>query len=79
MASCAVVQFDGTLKLTNDSVSNCSSYVVLDSSDYSLMVSSYSVQPSEIAYVFSWGFGVVLFFWFLGYSIGIAKGVINKV
>lgn len=33
----------------------------------------------EIAQVFSWGFGAVVFFWFLGQCIGAALGVIRRV
>lgn len=32
----------------------------------------------EIATVFSWGFGAVVFFWFLGQCIGAALGVIRR-
>lgn len=33
---------------------------------------------SEIATVFSWGFGAVVFFWFLGQCIGAVLGVIRR-
>lgn len=36
------------------------------------------VTGPEIATVFAWGFGVVVFFWFLGYCIQVAQGAINK-
>lgn len=34
--------------------------------------------PGDIAMVFSWGFGAVVFFWFLGQCIGAAIGVIRR-
>lgn len=38
------------------------------------------VQPTaaQIAFVFSWGFGAVVFFFFLGFTIGIVAKVIGK-
>lgn len=38
------------------------------------------VKPSaaDIAYVFSWGFGAVVFFFFMGFVIGIAAKLIEE-
>lgn len=38
------------------------------------------VQPTaeQIAFVFSWGFGAVVFFFFLGFVVGVASRVISK-
>jgi hypothetical protein len=38
-----------------------------------------SVSPLEVGTAFSWGFGVVVFFWFIGYSIRAAKQPIKQV
>ena len=37
-----------------------------------------SPTPENILYVFTWGFGAVVFFFFLGFVIGMASGVIKK-
>lgn len=36
------------------------------------------VDSATIFYVWSWGFGSVIFFWFLGYCVGVAKQVIRQ-
>lgn len=37
------------------------------------------ITPDQIVYVVGWGFGVVLFGFLLGYVLGLAIGLINKV
>ena len=37
------------------------------------------ITPEQMVYVIGWGFGVVLFGWLLGYGLGLALGLINKV
>jgi hypothetical protein len=32
-----------------------------------------------VALTFSWGFGVVLFFWFIGYGVALAVGMVRKL
>ena len=54
-------------------------FIILNNSDYSLMVQAYEVTPEQVLQVFTWGFGVVLFFWSLGYAVGVAKQMINKL
>lgn len=83
---------NGKVSVTGASPSSCGGYVILNSAEYQVITQAnahlqepdlsgsvdFDVMPADIAYVFSWGFGAVLFFWFLGYSVGIAKGLINK-
>lgn len=54
-------------------------FIILNNADYSLMVQAYQVTPEQVLQVFTWGFGVVLFFWSLGYAVGVAKQMINKL
>lgn len=42
--------------------------------DYSAIIAN-----EDVAAVFSWGFGVVLLFWSLGFAIGAARTVIFKL
>lgn len=37
------------------------------------------ITPETIAYVAAWGFGVVFLGFLLGYSLGIAIGIIKKL
>ena len=37
------------------------------------------ITPEQILTVISWGFGVVLLGWLLGYGLGRALGIIKKV
>jgi hypothetical protein len=37
------------------------------------------LTPELIAQVFGFGFGAVIFFWSLGYAVGVGTGVIKKV
>lgn len=39
---------------------------------------SLGVDSAGLALVFGWGFAAVIFFWFLGYCVGIAKALIQK-
>lgn len=79
MANCITVNTDGTFSLTTLSPADCTSYVLLDASDFRTMVESYDIASADVLYVFSWGFGAVLFFWSMGYAVGVAKSLINKV
>lgn len=62
----------------------CPSLVLLSNADYAnislaTVGASEPITPEQVTLVFSWGFGVVLFFWSLGYAVGVAKSVINKL
>jgi len=37
------------------------------------------IDAVTILYVWSWGFGSVVFGWFLGFGIGVARDVIREV
>jgi len=77
---CIKLKTNGTLQIENlNADGTCSNYVLLQQSDYSLMVQSYNITPEQVLSVFSWGFGVVLLFWSLGYAIGAAKMAISKL
>lgn len=40
---------------------------------------SLGVTPSEILYVYSWGFAAVLTAWMVGYGVSLAIGLIRKL
>ena len=79
MAQCAIDNGSGLLELVTLSPDSCTGVVLLSPADYSLMVQSYQIAPADVLYVFSWGFGAVLFFWSLGYSVGVAKKLIQTL
>lgn len=37
------------------------------------------ITPTDVLYVFSWGFGVILAFWALGYGAGCMISAIRKM
>ena len=47
--------------------------------DEVLAPSVLGITPESIAHVYSWGFGVVLLAFLLGYVAGVALGLIRKV
>jgi len=77
----ACFQIDGSnqLVLTNETDFECTSYVLIDSLQYQTMVQTVEIDPLEIAGVFGWAFGTVVFFWYLGTQIGVGKSLIKKV
>lgn len=42
-------------------------------------LSMYDINPANILYVTSWGMGVILMMWALGYAVASAVKVINKL
>jgi hypothetical protein len=79
MPLCVIVDESNYLKASTTSEQECSSYLVVDSTEYNLMQTGYSIDPIDIAEAFTWGFGTYVFFWFLGYCISTARLVIKRV
>lgn len=79
---CYQVENNGTLQsVAKNTDGSCPSnaFVLMEQSDYALMVQAYEVTPEQVLSVFTWGFGVVLLFWSLGYAVGVAKQAISKL
>lgn len=54
--------------------------VVMTYGEYVALVPANTViTASEILYVVSWGFGVVLLGWAIGYILGLVIGIIKKI
>ncbi|MCF6281454.1 MAG: hypothetical protein L3J28_04450 [Candidatus Polarisedimenticolaceae bacterium] len=47
--------------------------------DFIAALTAYGVTPENILYVFSWGMGVVLMSWSVGFAVGVGIKMINKV
>lgn len=75
---CVQPDVNGYLQGTVETVENCTGYVMLDSVEYQIYQAMVDVTAADILYVFSWGFGAVLFFWFLGACAGAAKKGVGK-
>lgn len=54
---------------------NVSSLTVADVIDFAAL----GITPTEIAYVYGWGFAAVLGAFFVGYGVRLAIGLINKL
>jgi hypothetical protein len=79
---CITINVFGSVQLVNansDGTCPTNAYILLNNADYAMMVQAYEITPEQVFQVFSWGFGVVLLFWFFGYGIGVAKKVISKI
>jgi len=72
-STCADVS--GSSVVISSTVPPCASgqVVLLDTFDYQTI----NPAPSDILYVFSWGFGAVVFFFFSGFGIAVALRAIG--
>jgi hypothetical protein len=74
---CASVDSNGFVKLADALADGtCASLVLIGNTEFALIASA-QITAEDILTDFSWGFGTVLFFWFIGYSIGAAKKAVN--
>ena len=79
MSICVAVDADGYVRQTTDSIQTCTASFLIDAQQYNKLLEPV-LSPSDIAYVFGWGFGaVVVIGYFGGYAVGIAKKLINKI
>lgn len=53
--------------------------VWVDSATVVTNLADVGITPPQILYVITWGFGLVLLGWLLGYGLGLALGLIKKV
>jgi hypothetical protein len=77
MAQCVNFDVDGFLKSQAQSVDECTGYILVSPTEYSLAVQSIEIDPVEILAVFSTVFGWVVFLSFLSYKVKIAKSTIR--
>ncbi|GAE48707.1 hypothetical protein [Xanthomonas arboricola] len=81
MATCVVLQADGTLMPTGQSVGECSGYVLVSGSEYSvyaLVQEAFAMPSKEDAIEWSTGCCVVVIVWFvLGRMAGSVAGMFN--
>ncbi|MBO9748856.1 hypothetical protein J7431_16795 [Xanthomonas phaseoli pv. dieffenbachiae] len=81
MAMCVALQADGTLVPTGQSVGECSAYVLVSGSEYSvyaLVQEAFAMPSNEDAVVWSTGCcGVVIVWFVLGRLAGSVAGMFN--
>jgi len=75
-----LAQCDGilTVKKVNTEITCSTNFQFLNPTDLVLVLSQYDITASSILYVMSWGVGVVLLMWSLGYAVGVAVSLIKK-
>lgn len=86
MATCAITAtgINGPfIQPTNTAPDSCAEFILLSKTDwdvYNAVITTAPAQPTaaDVLYVTSWGFGVVIFFWSLGFALGIALDMIRK-
>lgn len=57
---------------------SCANWVLLSKNEFAL-IDSVQITAADILTDLTWGAGVVLLFWSLGYAVGIAKKVISAL
>ena len=78
-AQCALPQQDGTFIFTADTAANCTGYWLIPAAEYSAYLSSVEITASEVTEAFTWGFGVVVTFSGLAFSVGVGRKLVNKI
>lgn len=78
-AQCALPQQDGTLIFTADTASTCAGYWLIPATEYSAYLSTVELTVSDFTEAFTWGFGTVILFSGLAYSVGVARELIRKI
>lgn len=71
--------FSGTGRWYEPPCASSDSVVMSYGEFVSVVPQSTGITTAEILYVVTWGFGVVLLGWLLGYGLGLALGLIKKV
>jgi len=84
MANCVTTNIDNFLVIDPSSIDLCEGYILLEKFEYlntyqMMDLALLDITPENILFVLSWGMGVVLFMWSLGYAIGSAVKVIKSI
>jgi hypothetical protein len=75
---CVELALNNNLVANSNTIENCTTFLLMEKSDYNILVQPLTISPEQIGYVFAWGFTAVLTFWFFGYAVGVAKSVIRQ-
>lgn len=80
MTTCVALDPEGFIYATTTPVAECESYILISPTEYHMATQVFEVSPSDISYVFSWGFGAVVLFG-LGtpYAVKIARRLIALI
>jgi hypothetical protein len=76
---CVYLNQDGTLTATTDTVETCQAFALVSANDVQAFNAATQINAFDIAEAFTWGFGTVIFFAYLSYSVKAARQVINKI
>ncbi|PHR16505.1 MAG: hypothetical protein COA38_21785 [Fluviicola sp.] len=74
MATCLTTDNDGDLVLDPSTIETCLGFVALEPAEYHAIIQPIDlallgITPAEILFVLTWGMGVVLMMWKLGYAL----------
>lgn len=70
---CLVPDGSGIMSATLDTVETCAGVIALDATEFSMYQQAMALTPEQVLYLFGWGFGTVMLFWFFGFVIGSGK------
>lgn len=77
--NCVYLNQDGTLTATLETVEQCTGYVLVTASEAQAFTASTQINALDIAEVFSWGFGTVIFFAYLSYAVKASRKTIKLI
>ncbi|MCQ1056925.1 hypothetical protein LRP52_02420 [Photobacterium sp. ZSDE20] len=77
---CVDISEQGYLFVTPQGLSECTSYVLVSSSNYDSYIADFEITAEEITEAFGYGFAAIIIFgYFAAYPVGIAKKLIRKL
>lgn len=79
MPACVIVDANNVLKATTDSVQDCSSYIIVDATEYTVMLQAYDITAVDIGASFLWGFSTYAVFWFIGLKSKVGREAVRRI
>lgn len=76
---CVYLNQDGTLTATTDTAETCQAFALVSATEVQAFNAASQITALDIAEVFTWGFGTVIFFAYLSYSVRAGKQVVKKL
>ncbi len=76
---CVYLNQDGTLTATTDTAETCQAFALVSANEVQAFNAASQITALDIAQAFTWGFGTVIFFAYLSYSVRAGRLVIKKL
>ena len=74
---CVTINANKVLEASFNDMGGCDNLIILSYSEFAQF--SEQITTAQVLTDFSWGFGVVLFFWSLGFAVDVAQKLIRKL